>query len=124
MGLIGGEYAYLMGAYALGGLLAGAFRGAGKFGVAAAFVVVGGIAAAMAGLGGGQLSPLYEAFIVSVLFMLTPQRLLNRLRWNPAGAASGVDQRHHQGAAALPGCRGRHRRLPRFLALSGRSRTN
>ncbi|MCI8441808.1 MAG: SpoIIE family protein phosphatase [Provencibacterium sp.] len=86
-------FAFLMGSYGFGGLMAGVFSSFGRFGCAAAFIVVNGISCALAVLVRPvALSPVYEACIASVLFILLPQRLLGRMTLTPsAGQAISAD---------------------------------
>lgn len=81
------SYAFLMGAYGFGGLMAGIFSGFGRFGCAVAFVLTNGIATALAALATPvTLAPVIEVFIASVIFVLLPPAVLARLTLAPSRA--------------------------------------
>ncbi len=71
--------AALMGAYAVGGMVAGVFSSTGRMGVAASFIIVGGIASLLKGASPGMYRPLLEIFAASVAFMVIPQSLVAEL---------------------------------------------
>lgn len=81
MGMLGGDIAFLSGAYGLGGLLAGMFSVFGSFGCAVTFVIVNGLSALILGTEYEAYAVLYEVFIGSVAFMLLPGRLLGKIRF-------------------------------------------
>lgn len=87
------SFAFLMGSYGFGGLMAGVFSPFGRLGCAAALVITNGIACALAVLVRPvSFGPVYEAFIASVLFVLLPQALLKKLSLAPcAGQAMSAD---------------------------------
>lgn len=80
MALVDSRYAFLTGAYGIGGLLAGVFSSFGRFGCAAVFIVVNAIGVILAGGEEITLTPIYEVFVASVGYMLLPPRLLDRVR--------------------------------------------
>lgn len=80
------SFAFLMGSYGFGGLLSGVFSRFGRFGCAAIFIVINGIATALAALARPTtLGPVIEVFIASVVFVLLPPSLLKRLTLAPCG---------------------------------------
>lgn len=86
-------FAFLMGSYGFGGLMAGVFSPFGRLGCAASFIITNGIACALAALVRPvTLGPVYETFIASVLFVLLPQQLLRKVTLAPsAGQAISAD---------------------------------
>lgn len=81
--------AFLMGAYSFGGLMAGVFSGFGRFGCAAAMIIINGIATALASiLQPIGLAPVYEVFIASILFVLIPPSVIGRISLVPTDSPS------------------------------------
>ncbi|RGB67898.1 SpoIIE family protein phosphatase [Provencibacterium massiliense] len=79
-------YAFMMGSFGFGGLMAGVFSSFGRFGCAAALVVVNGVATALAALVQPvTLAPVIEVFIASVIFVLLPQSLFQKLTLSASG---------------------------------------
>lgn len=76
MGIMRTESFYLLGAYGVGGLMAGIFGIFGRIGTAAAFIIVNAIAALFTGM---NLMPLYEVMAASVLYMVIPQGWLMKV---------------------------------------------
>jgi Serine phosphatase RsbU, regulator of sigma subunit len=80
MGLAGGDCAPILSAYAFGGLLAGLFCSGGRLGAAISFLSVNALSAIFIGRRAGVYTAIFEAFIASVIFMVFPLSLANRLR--------------------------------------------
>ncbi|MCI8622308.1 MAG: SpoIIE family protein phosphatase [Provencibacterium sp.] len=87
------SFAFLMGAYGFGGLMAGVFSPFGRFGCAAAFIITNGVASALAALVRPvTLGPVLETFLASVVFILLPQSLMKKMSLAPsAGQAMSAD---------------------------------
>lgn len=64
--------------YGFAALLAGVFGVFGRTGSAAAFILANGMAVLMAGTDAVPLSVLYEVMAATLVYMLLPQKLLNR----------------------------------------------
>lgn len=67
-------------AYALAGVMAGAFYRQGRMAVALAYVLSNALAVLWTWDSGLRLSLLYEVFIASVLFLLTPKQILRQIQ--------------------------------------------
>ena len=67
-------------AYALAGVMAGVFYRQGRMAVALAYVLSNALAVLWTWDSGLRLSLLYEVFIASVLFLLTPKELMRRIQ--------------------------------------------
>ncbi len=74
----GGMPFYAM-AYALSGVMAGAFHRQGRLASAAAYVLSNGLAVLWSWSDGTYIALLYEVFAASVLFLLLPQRALRQV---------------------------------------------
>lgn len=82
------SFAFLMGSYGFGGLMAGVFSHFGRFGCAAALIITNGIATALAALlQPTTIAPVVEVFIASILFILIPPSLIKKISLTP-----GIDQ--------------------------------
>lgn len=75
----GREYIYLAGAYAFGGLTAGIMSRFGRAGTAAAFIVSNGLFSLMSAGGDPAMITIYEVFAATVIFMILPKSLCERL---------------------------------------------
>ena len=96
--LAGGDYTYVIAAFAFGGLSAGLFAQFGKLAAASAFIVVNTGAALLTMEFAGANLAIYEAFVASVLFVAMPQGLLNRYAPRGFGARAVDGQNQIQGA--------------------------
>ncbi|MBM6869156.1 SpoIIE family protein phosphatase [Pseudoflavonifractor phocaeensis] len=67
-------------AYALAGVMSGAFHRQGRMAVAMAYVLSNALAVLWSWDNGLHLSLLYEVFVASVLFLLTPKSVLRRIQ--------------------------------------------
>ena len=85
MDLAAGGLPFYAMAYALSGVMAGAFHRQGRLATAAAYVLSNGLAVLWSWQEGLHVALLYEVFIASVIFLLLPRRLLAR-----AGALSAA----------------------------------
>ena len=74
----GGMPFYAM-AYALSGVMAGAFHRQGRLATAAAYVLSNGLAVLWSWEDGLHIALLYEVFAASVIFMLLPERALRQV---------------------------------------------
>ena len=74
-----GGMSHLVGSYAFGGLLAGAFSRAGRFGSAAAFAIANGIIALMEGGTSETAATFVEAAIATVIFVAMPSCVSRRI---------------------------------------------
>ena len=72
MGFSSGDFAYIISAYAFGGLVAGAFGNIGRLAVAAAFIVINALSAIFIGVSVDAYSAIAEIFVASLAFMLIP----------------------------------------------------
>lgn len=80
--LMGSSYSFLMGAYALGGLVGGMFSPRGRMGTAVAFVLGATAVSILAPTQGLMMSTIYEALIGAGVYLLLPGNLLARLRFS------------------------------------------
>lgn len=98
MGILRTDSFYLLGAYGVGGLMAGIFGVFGRIGTAAAFILVNAMAALFTGM---RLMPLYEVMAASVLYMLLPQRWLARIAPRREPMAGAADRTGEAAAGRL-----------------------
>ncbi|MDR2655955.1 MAG: SpoIIE family protein phosphatase [Oscillospiraceae bacterium] len=77
IGLFDTAFFPITAAYGLAGIIAGLFSGAERIGVAASFIAVNGLLALLNSSDQNALTLLFEVMGASVLFMLTPQKLLS-----------------------------------------------
>lgn len=80
MDLASGGLPFYAMAYALSGVMAGIFHRQGRFVTALAYVLANAVAVLWTWNMGAQISLLYEVFIASVLFLLTPERAVRQVR--------------------------------------------
>ncbi|NCE65947.1 stage II sporulation protein E [Pseudoflavonifractor sp. 524-17] len=80
MDLAGGGAAFYSMAYALSGVIAGAFHRQGRLFAAIAYVLANAVAVLWSWSSGVHLSILYEVFAASVLFQLAPEGWLRQVR--------------------------------------------
>lgn len=78
MSLASGDYGFLAGAYAFGGLTAGVFSPLGRLGCAAAFALANGVISLKTGATPEVISGLYETLIAGVIFVALPNKLAVR----------------------------------------------
>lgn len=80
MDLASGGLPFYAMAYALSGVMAGVFHRQGRFVTALAYVLSNAVAVLWTWNTGARISLLYEVFIASVLFLLTPDRAVRQIR--------------------------------------------
>lgn len=80
MDLASGGLPFYSMAYALAGVMAGIFHRQGRFVTALSYVLANAVAVLWTWNSAAQISLLYEVFIASVLFLLTPQRALRQVQ--------------------------------------------
>lgn len=79
VGLAGGGYGYVMGAYTLGGLAAGIFGRVGRVATAAAFIIINTVVALLSMDYAGANNAIFEVFAASLIFVAIPDRLTARI---------------------------------------------
>lgn len=91
--LSGGEISILSASYAFAGLISGIFSRLGNVGTAAAFVIANGIFALQAASQPGLLPGIYEVFIGSIIFMVLPGSITQKMveYLSPAAQIPGSD---------------------------------
>lgn len=80
--MLGSEYGYLIGAYGLGGLLAGVFSPFGRLGCSVAFILANAAASVIFGNAEVILPGLYEVMAGTILFMVLPESILGKLSFS------------------------------------------
>lgn len=76
---VSNDASFLIGAYGLGGLLAGVFSPLGQFGCAAAFAAVNGVATLATENSSAALYALAETAVATVIFVSIPSKYLKRV---------------------------------------------
>lgn len=94
--VLGKNVHFLMGGYALGGLVAGVFSTAGRVGTALAFLITCTAAGITSPTGYMMRCAIYESLIACAVFLVLPQRLFNHLHLQRAGTAEadGISAEH------------------------------
>ena len=69
---------FILGGYAFGGLMAGIFASAGRFGCTAAFILANAVVDISVGSTPQVIAGLYEVMAATVIFMLLPEKFLCR----------------------------------------------
>ncbi|MCL2580376.1 MAG: SpoIIE family protein phosphatase [Oscillospiraceae bacterium] len=87
--LVSGDYSYVVGAYAFGGLAAGLFAQFGKIAGASAFIVINTGVSLLTMEVAGANAAIYEVFAASVLFMAIPGGVISRLAMRSLPASVG-----------------------------------
>lgn len=113
MDLAAGSTPYYAALYAFSGLIAGVFQKQGRLFTAVAFATAGGAAALWTWGDGAQLGALYELLMGAGVFLLLPDKLLDRLEAlaGPAGAEDGPARARAYTAAHLAAAAGAFREL-------------
>ena len=93
MDLAAGGLPFYAMAYALSGVMAGAFHRQGRLATAAAYVLSNGLAVLWSWQEGLHVALLYEVFIASVIFLLLPRRLLRQGQGARAAQDTGARAR-------------------------------
>ena len=94
--LVSGDYSYVVGAFAFGGLAAGLFAQLGKVATASAFIVVNTGVSLLTMEFLGANAAIYEVFVASALFLAIPGGWVTRLSLRTF--ASATPQSDSQGA--------------------------
>lgn len=80
MSLSGGDFGYVVAAYAFGGLISGVFSGMGRIAAASSFIAVNAIVSFLTQETSALYISLFETFVASVVFVAVPSSLISRLR--------------------------------------------
>ena len=94
--LVTGDFSYVVGTYAFGGLVAGLLSQVSKPAGAGAFIFINTGAALLTMNFTGANAAIYEVFVASALFILIPQSWL--VRFSPIGFSTGVWETNTQAA--------------------------
>ena len=113
MDLAAGSTPYYAALYAFSGLIAGVFQKQGRLFTAVAFATAGGAAALWTWGDGARLGALYELLMGAGIFLLLPDKLLDRLEAlsGSAGAEDGPARARAYTAAHLAAAAGAFREL-------------
>ena len=90
-GISDGDYAYVVSAYSLGGLLAGFFGNIGRTAAAGAFIVVNALAAFFVSTNVDVYKSVSEVFVASLIFMVLPGGFVKKLQTGLYSSSSTGD---------------------------------